>query len=711
MRRRSPPSWAASRRSRPAARSRPRCGARASVRVPGTWCCSRRRAPPTISSATSRIAAISSRRWSGVSHERVRRRRSARRAAALGAAPAGVAVRSRPAGSGAAPAVVWCRHGLQRERRVRGRAPRRRDVVLQAAGGGRPDRPRRAARGDEDRVPASRATGRAAADGLDGPARPRAGTRARARGGRRAALVARGRNHLPAQRAREDRAGALARAVAFEEAGADPGLFRGPLAAPVRARDLRRAPDAGAGLRHHRRRGGGHLRGALRRRRAADFAARGRRGGRAGGCAADLEVSVPGPARPDVPRSLARPARSRVPDGGVAARIRRGRRVRRRPRREPPEAVLPARGAHRFHPQHRRRGDRVRGRRRGAGALRRGGLARDQGCARGARGIRLLGRARPHAPARGGSAGERRHGAGAAPHQGHGVAVSLLRDVVGDRVLHRRGNPALRQRRTGRFPAARRRSAAMRLLVAGGGTGGHLFPGLALGEEVKTRHPRNDVLFVGSARGIEAREVPKAGYPLEIIDVGPLKRMGFAGLVRGLFRLPRALWQSVRILRRFDPDVVVGVGGYSSGPVVLAAWLLRRPTAIQEQNALPGFTNRTLGWFVDAIFIAFPQAEAMFPPRKTHLLGNPIRRAFLDNYLHQKAPSDRLGLFVTGGSQGAHALNLRVAEALELLAPEIGRRLSVLHQTGVKDLSEIAARYEKLRPYGLEAEAVAFIDD
>jgi len=251
----------------------------------------------------------------------------------------------------------------------------------------------------------------------------------------------------------------------------------------------------------------------------------------------------------------------------------------------------------------------------------------------------------------------------------------------------------------------------MRLLVAGGGTGGHLFPGLALGEEVKTRHPRNDVLFVGSQRGIEAREVPKAGYPLEFVDVGPLKRMGLRGLFRGLFRLPRALWQSIRILRRFDPDVVVGVGGYSSGPVVLAAWFMRLPTAIQEQNALPGFTNRILGRFVDAIFVAFPEALARFPAAKTHLLGNPIRRVFLDNYLHTKAPSERLSLFVTGGSQGAHVLNLRVAEALEILAPQIGSRLQVLHQTGVKDQPEIAARYESLRHTGLQAQALAFIDD
>lgn len=251
----------------------------------------------------------------------------------------------------------------------------------------------------------------------------------------------------------------------------------------------------------------------------------------------------------------------------------------------------------------------------------------------------------------------------------------------------------------------------MRLLVAGGGTGGHLFPGLALGEEVKTRHPRNDVLFVGTARGIEAREVPRAGYPLQVIDVGPLKRMGLGGLLRGLARIPRALAQSRSILKKFDPDVVVGVGGYSSGPVVMAAWMMGIPTAVQEQNALPGFTNKSLGRIANAVFIAFEEARPFFPAGKTHLLGNPIRRAFLDNYLHTKQPEERLSLFVTGGSQGAHVLNLRVAESMEALAPTIGHRLRVLHQTGVKDQAEIAARYEKLRPYGFEGEAVAFIDD
>jgi UDP-N-acetylglucosamine--N-acetylmuramyl-(pentapeptide) pyrophosphoryl-undecaprenol N-acetylglucosamine transferase len=252
----------------------------------------------------------------------------------------------------------------------------------------------------------------------------------------------------------------------------------------------------------------------------------------------------------------------------------------------------------------------------------------------------------------------------------------------------------------------------MRMLIAGGGTGGHLFPGLALAEEVKTRHPRNEVLFVGTPRGLENRIVPRNGFPLELIDVGPLKGQGKLGTLRGLGRIPRALWQSRRILRRFDPDVVVGVGGYASGPVVMAAWMMRIPTAVQEQNALPGFTNRTLGHFARACFIAFDEARAGFPPARTHLLGNPIRRAFLDNYLHSKELSgQRLSVLVTGGSQGAHVLNLRVAEAIERLAPAFGQRLSVLHQTGEKDLPEISRRYHALAGTGLTARAAAFIDD
>src|SRR5450432_3880948 len=134
----------------------------------------------------------------------------------------------------------------------------------------------------------------------------------------------------------------------------------------------------------------------------------------------------------------------------------------------------------------------------------------------------------------------------------------------------------------------------MRLLIAGGGTGGHVFPGIAIAEEVSSR-PGGEVLFVGTARGLEATRVPAAGFRLELLDVSGLNRVGAAALARGLARLPWAFWQAQAVLRRFRPDVVIGVGGYISGPVVLAAALLGYPTAILEQNSYPGFTNRVLG--------------------------------------------------------------------------------------------------------------------
>jgi UDP-N-acetylglucosamine--N-acetylmuramyl-(pentapeptide) pyrophosphoryl-undecaprenol N-acetylglucosamine transferase len=176
----------------------------------------------------------------------------------------------------------------------------------------------------------------------------------------------------------------------------------------------------------------------------------------------------------------------------------------------------------------------------------------------------------------------------------------------------------------------------MRVMIAGGGTGGHLFPGIALAEEVTTRHPKNEVVFVGTERGLEARVVPKAGYKLETIRSRGLKGMGPIRLLLGLLALPLSFFESWRILQRYKPDVVVGVGGYSSGPVVLAAWLQRIPTAVQEQNAFPGLTNKLLGRVVRVVFVAFEEARRFFPSDKVQLTGNPIRRALMDNYLRSR---------------------------------------------------------------------------
>ncbi|WP_242393357.1 undecaprenyldiphospho-muramoylpentapeptide beta-N-acetylglucosaminyltransferase [Anaeromyxobacter oryzisoli] len=247
----------------------------------------------------------------------------------------------------------------------------------------------------------------------------------------------------------------------------------------------------------------------------------------------------------------------------------------------------------------------------------------------------------------------------------------------------------------------------MRMLVAGGGTGGHVFPGVALAEEVVTRHPANDAIFVGTARGLEAKIVPQAGFPIELIEVKGLKGKGLLGALLNLLLLPRAFLQSWRILKRWRPDVVVGVGGYASGPVVLAAWLMRIPTAVQEQNAIAGFTNRVLGRFVKAAFTAFPEAAASFPRRKVYQLGNPIRRVLMENFMRPRVDHDRPRLLVFGGSQGAHALNMRVVEALPHLA-DLREALRITHQTGARDREQVEKGY---RACGFEPDVREFISD
>jgi UDP-N-acetylglucosamine--N-acetylmuramyl-(pentapeptide) pyrophosphoryl-undecaprenol N-acetylglucosamine transferase len=252
----------------------------------------------------------------------------------------------------------------------------------------------------------------------------------------------------------------------------------------------------------------------------------------------------------------------------------------------------------------------------------------------------------------------------------------------------------------------------MRVLIAGGGTGGHLFPGIAVAEEVKARDPGNEVLFVGTARGIEARVCPKQGWPLELIEASGLKTVGALGAVRGLLRVPRAMWQSRRILRRFRPDAVLGVGGYASGPVVLAARMAGIPTAILEQNSVPGLANKILGKIVRAVFLAFEETRPFFAARKIQLTGNPIRRQLAERLLTAGAQEKPAGapphLFCFGGSQGARAVNALFADAVRLLR-ERGLRFTVTHQTGKDDLEPTRARYGDVGADGVDVRD--FIDD
>ena len=242
----------------------------------------------------------------------------------------------------------------------------------------------------------------------------------------------------------------------------------------------------------------------------------------------------------------------------------------------------------------------------------------------------------------------------------------------------------------------------MKVVIAGGGTGGHLFPGIAVAEELIARG--HQVRFVGTARGIEARICPAEGYALDLIDVGGLKGGGIAGLVKGSLRVPRALVQSRKILRREKPQLVIGVGGYASGPLVMAAALSGIPTAILEQNSVPGVTNRMLGKLVRRVFGAFESARRFFPAKKYELVGNPVRKKVRERF-GSASVGVRNRLLVVGGSQGAHAVNELVAQAMGLLGKDAP---PITHQTGAADRESIGEIY---RASGVSAEVRDFIDD
>lgn len=252
-------------------------------------------------------------------------------------------------------------------------------------------------------------------------------------------------------------------------------------------------------------------------------------------------------------------------------------------------------------------------------------------------------------------------------------------------------------------PAADSRGLAM--IVAGGGTGGHLFPGVAIAEEFLGRNPANRVLFIGTDRGLEKRVLSGLGLPLETLKVEGLQGRGPLRILGSLLKIPGSLLASFRILRAFQPAIVVGVGGYASGPAVLTARLMGIKTAIAEQNAFPGLTNRILGRFVHRIFVTFPESARWLPAGRTRVTGNPIRMAFLADGADGREKDPRFTLLIFGGSQGAHAINRVVIDALENLA-HLKDRIRFIHQTGEKDLEMVARAY---RERGFAAEVSPFI--
>jgi UDP-N-acetylglucosamine--N-acetylmuramyl-(pentapeptide) pyrophosphoryl-undecaprenol N-acetylglucosamine transferase len=243
----------------------------------------------------------------------------------------------------------------------------------------------------------------------------------------------------------------------------------------------------------------------------------------------------------------------------------------------------------------------------------------------------------------------------------------------------------------------------MTVMIAGGGTGGHLFPGIALAQELKRRFPSGRVVFVGSPRGIEVRAVPKAGFELELLPISGLRRTGAVGAMLSLARMPLALFRAIRVVRRVRPDVAVSVGGYAAGPAVLAAKLCGVPCVVMEQNAVPGFTNRLLGRLARRVFAALPTEG--FDPKKVMVLGNPVRTDLLAVRDTQYIPQTPRRLLVFGGSQGARALN----DVMVGLLPRLRElKLAITHQTGAMDHERVSAAY---REAGVQAQVLPFIDD
>jgi UDP-N-acetylglucosamine--N-acetylmuramyl-(pentapeptide) pyrophosphoryl-undecaprenol N-acetylglucosamine transferase len=253
----------------------------------------------------------------------------------------------------------------------------------------------------------------------------------------------------------------------------------------------------------------------------------------------------------------------------------------------------------------------------------------------------------------------------------------------------------------------------MRWIIAGGGTGGHLFPGIALAQELKRRISGADVLFVGHGKGLTGRILKQEGFEFKEIKVIGIKGQSNIEKLEAMIRIPYACWQSGRIIARYNPRAVLGVGGYSAGPVVLTAALMKKACYIQEQNVYPGLTNRLLARWARRVFVSYPESVDYFPPQKALFTGNPVRDKVAK--LPDKAAAlqvfglsrDKFSLLVFGGSQGAHRINWGMLEALPNLVNE-RKRLQIIHQTGEKDCEWVRAEYKNRQ---IKSYVSAFIYD
>ncbi len=247
----------------------------------------------------------------------------------------------------------------------------------------------------------------------------------------------------------------------------------------------------------------------------------------------------------------------------------------------------------------------------------------------------------------------------------------------------------------------------MRLLIAGGGTGGHLFPALAVARAMKCEDAAAEVLFVGTKHGIEATIIPRTEFPIRFITAHGMRKTGLLNTLRGAVEAPLGVIQSLGLIRKFRPGAVLGVGGYASGPTLAAAVLMRIPNAIQEQNSVMGTTNRILSKFVDRIFTSWEDTEPSPPAKKSLLTGNPVRS---DVLVKEESPAknpNTLNILIFGGSRGAQSINLAVSGNLDVLAP-MADKVHILHQTGLGAAEDVKRSYDRA---GIHADVREFIHE
>ncbi len=245
----------------------------------------------------------------------------------------------------------------------------------------------------------------------------------------------------------------------------------------------------------------------------------------------------------------------------------------------------------------------------------------------------------------------------------------------------------------------------MKVIIAGGGTGGHLFPAISIAEEVLRRNDRNEVLFVGTENGIEKRILKNKGYSVRFVKASGIVGKSLPQMAKAIASIIGAMTDSLGILRSFKPDAVIGVGGYASGPTLFCAAMNRIPTAVCEQNSVAGLTNRILSRFVGKIFITFAESKKQLPSQKTILTGNPVRREIIHEAQRERINKSPIPtVLVLGGSQGAKKLN----EIIPATLGALGKEINIIHQTGQRWLESAKDAYEKL---GVDAEVFGFTEN